>query len=148
MKKNQGTATLNVLVVDDDENIRMVLQKAIGKQGHHVSVASNGEEALEILQRSHFHVVITDIQMGEMSGLELMEEIKELNALIQIYVVTAHSNLERVISCMKGGAYDFFEKPIQIEDVLTTIQEAARRTQRWSQLYSKYLAGIVGPPNN
>ena len=68
---------LSVLVVDDDENIRLVLNKALEKEGYRVSTAKSGEEALSILQRSFFHVVISDIMMAEMNGIELLLQIKE-----------------------------------------------------------------------
>ena len=139
MKKNEASS-LHVLVVDDDDNVRMVLQKGLSKLGHHVSSEKTAEEAMSALQRSHFHVVITDIQMSEMSGVELLREIKNLNPLIQVYIITAHSNLEYVIQCMKGGAYDYFEKPIRMNEIVETLNEAARRVARWNQLYQKYSA--------
>ncbi len=74
---------LSVLVVDDDENIRLVLSKALEKEGYRVSTAKSGEEALSILQRSFFHVVISDIMMAEMNGIELLHQIKEMNSLMQ-----------------------------------------------------------------
>jgi DNA-binding NtrC family response regulator len=91
-----------------------------------------------MLQRSFFHVVITDIMMGEMNGLELMQQIKEINSLMQIYIMTAHSNLSHVIQAMKGGAHDYFEKPLKIEDINATANEAARRVARWSELYNRH----------
>jgi len=81
---------------------------------------------------------LTNIQMSEMSGVELLQEIKDLNPLIQVYVITAHSNLEYVIQCMKGGAYDFFEKPLKLEDIISTLNEASRRVSRWNQLYKRH----------
>ena len=96
-RASSNKSELNVLVVDDDENIRLVLQKTITKQGYHVSTARNAEEAMNMLQRSFFHVVITDIMMGEMNGLELMQQIKEINSLMQIFIMTAHSNLSHAI---------------------------------------------------
>ena len=136
MKKTTD-AELSILVVDDDENIRMVLHQSLEKEGYHVSTAKNAEEALNTLQRSFFHVVITDIMMGEMSGVELLQQIKEMNSLMQIFVMTSHSTLPHVIQCMQGGAYDFFEKPLKIEDVLISLGEASRRAARWSTLYSR-----------
>ena len=136
MKKKTG-AELSILVVDDDENIRMVLRQSLEKEGYHVSTAKNAEEALNTLQRSFFHVVITDIMMGEMSGVELLLQIKEMNSLMQIFVMTSHSTLPNVIQCMQGGAYDFFEKPLKIEDILISLGEASRRTARWSTLYNR-----------
>ena len=136
MKKTTD-AELSILVVDDDENIRMVLHQSLEKEGYHVSTAKNAEEALNTLQRSFFHVVITDIMMGEMSGVELLQQIKEMNSLMQIFVMTSHSTLPHVIQCMQGGAYDFFEKPLKIEDILISLGEASRRAVRWSTLYSR-----------
>jgi len=136
MKKKTG-AELSILVVDDDENIRMVLRQSLEKEGYHVSTAKNAEEALNTLQRSFFHVVITDIMMGEMSGVELLQQIKEMNSMMQIFVMTSHSTLPYVIQCMQGGAYDFFEKPLKIEDILISLDEASRRATRWSTLYSR-----------
>ena len=136
MKKTTD-AELSILVVDDDENIRIVLHQSLEKEGYHVSTAKNAEEALNTLQRSFFHVVITDIMMGEMSGVELLLQIKEMNSLMQIFVMTSHSTLPNVIQCMQGGAYDFFEKPLKIEDILISLSEASRRAARWSTLYNR-----------
>lgn len=136
--KTTANSKLSILVVDDDENIRMVLRQSLEKEGYHVSTANSAEEALNTLQRSFFHVVITDIMMGEMNGVELLLQIKEMNSLMQIYVMTSHGTLPHVIQCMQGGAYDFFEKPLKIEDILISLGEAARRATRWSSLYSRH----------
>ena len=129
---------LSILIVDDDENIRMILQKSLEKEGYHVSTSKSAEEALNTLQRSFFHVVITDIMMAEMTGVELLLKIKELNYLMQIYIMTSHSTLPHVIQCMQGGAYDFFEKPLKIDDILVSLSEASRRASRWSSLYNRH----------
>ena len=129
---------LSILVVDDDENIRIVLQKSLEKEGYHVSTSKSAEEALNTLQRSFFHVVITDIMMAEMTGVELLLKIKEMNYLMQIFIMTSHSTLPNVIQCMQGGAYDFFEKPLKMGDILVSLGEAARRASRWSSLYNRY----------
>jgi FixJ family two-component response regulator len=61
-----------------------------------------------------------------------------MNSLMQIFVMTSHSTLPHVIQCMQGGAYDFFEKPLKIEDILISLGEAARRATRWGYLYSRH----------
>lgn len=142
--KTTANSKLSILVVDDDENIRMVLRQSLEKEGYHVSTANSAEEALNTLQRSFFHVVITDIMMGEMNGVELLLQIKEMNSLMQIYVMTSHGTLPHVIQCMQGGAYDFFEKPLKIEDILISLGEAARRATRWSSLYSRHSLSANG----
>jgi DNA-binding NtrC family response regulator len=139
-----ANSKLSILVVDDDEIIRMVLRQSLEKEGYHVSTANSAEEALNTLQRSFFHVVITDIMMGEMNGVELLLQIKEMNSLMQIYVMTSHGTLPHVIQCMQGGAYDFFEKPLKIEDILISLGEAARRATRWSSLYSRHSLSANG----
>ena len=136
--KNTANLELSILVVDDDENIRMVLRQSLEKEGYRVSTAKSAEEALNTLERSFFHVVITDIMMAEMSGVELLLQIKEMNSMMQIFVMTSHSTLPNVIQCMQGGAYDFFEKPLKIEDILISLGEATRRAVRWSSLYSRH----------
>ena len=142
--KTTANSKLSILVVDDDENIRMVLRQSLEKEGYHVSTANSAEEALNTLQRSFFHVVITDIMMGEMNGVELLLQIKEINSLMQIYVMTSHGTLPHVIQCMQGGAYDFFEKPLKIEDIIISLGEAARRATRWSALYSRHSLSAKG----
>ena len=142
--KTTANSKLSILVVDDDEIIRMVLRQSLEKEGYHVSTANSAEEALNTLQRSFFHVVITDIMMGEMNGVELLLQIKEINSLMQIYVMTSHGTLPHVIQCMQGGAYDFFEKPLKIEDILISLGEAARRATRWSSLYSRHSLSANG----
>ena len=142
--KTTANSKLSILVVDDDENIRMVLRQSLEKEDYHVSTANSAEEALNTLQRSFFHVVITDIMMGEMNGVELLLQIKEMNSLMQIYVMTSHGTLPHVIQCMQGGAYDFFEKPLKIEDILISLGEAARRATRWSSLYSRHSLSANG----
>ena len=142
--KTTANSKLSILVVDDDEIIRMVLRQSLEKEGYHVSTANSAEEALNTLQRSFFHVVITDIMMGEMNGVELLLQIKEMNSLMQIYVMTSHGTLPHVIQCMQGGAYDFFEKPLKIEDILISLGEAARRVTRWSSLYSRHSLSAKG----
>ena len=142
--KTTANSKLSILVVDDDEIIRMVLRQSLEKEGYHVSTSKSAEEALNTLQRSFFHVVITDIMMGEMNGVELLLQIKEMNSLMQIYVMTSHGTLPHVIQCMQGGAYDFFEKPLKIEDILISLGEAARRATRWSSLYSRHSLSANG----
>ena len=142
--KTTANSKLSILVVDDDEIIRMVLRQSLEKEGYHVSTANSAEEALNTLQRSFFHVVITDIMMGEINGVELLLQIKEMNSLMQIFVMTSHGTLPHVIQCMQGGAYDFFEKPLKIEDILISLGEAARRATRWSSLYSRHSLSANG----
>ena len=131
-------AKLRILVLDDDENIRLLLRQSRENGGCLVNTAKSAEEALNTLQRSFFHVVITDIMMGEMSGVELLMGIKKMNSLMQIFVMTSHSTLPRVIQCMQGGAYDFFEKPLKIQDIQVSLNEASRRAIRWRDLYSRH----------
>ncbi len=139
MVQAQTLKPLRILVVDDDDNVRLLLQRSLTDAGHYVSIEPDGESALAALERSYFQVVLTDICMPEIDGITLLNDIKSYNPLIQVYIMSAFSNSEYVIQCMRGGAYDYFEKPIVIERVLEAIQEASLRASRWDSLLSKYL---------
>ena len=130
---------LRILVVDDDDDVRLLLQQLLTDAGHYVSIEPDGESALAALERSYFQVVFTDICMPEVDGITLLNEVKSYNPLIQVYIMSAFSNSEYVIQCMRGGAYDYFEKPIVIERILEAVDEASHRAARWDSLLSKNL---------
>lgn len=123
-----------VLVVDDDNNMTLILKEILTEMGHQVGVASTAEEAMKQVETEEFFIVITDIQMPGKSGIDLLKQIKRFNSLIQVFIMTAHSNKDRVIECLKAGATDYFEKPFHTEDILISIQSAIYRIQKWAKL--------------
>lgn len=113
-----------ILVVDDDESLRRVTQFQLQKEGYSVSVAPNGSKALEILQINAQDLVLTDLKMPGLSGLELLRKIKSEYPETIVILVTAFGSIENAVDAMKAGAYDYIIKPVHWEEMLLVIQRA------------------------
>jgi DNA-binding NtrC family response regulator len=122
MPDNVGT----VLVVDDDEEMRAFIQEVLQDYGHRVSAASNGREALKQLREENYAVVVTDLRMKEMQGIELLSEIKRTYPDINVILMTAFGSVDTAIEAMKQGAYDYLIKPMKTEELLRVTNRAVR----------------------
>ncbi len=113
---------INILVVDDEKNQREMLKGFLSKKGYHMDICSNGDEAVKIVKKKQIDIVLTDYQMPEMSGQELLIKIKEINPSILVILFTAYGTVERAVTAMKGGAYDYLAKPIDLDELLIILQ--------------------------
>jgi DNA-binding NtrC family response regulator len=104
-----------ILVVDDKKDMRDSVQKHLVDSGYRILTAASAEAALEVLGREKAEVVVTDMKMPGMNGLELLEKIKEKDAEVQVIVMTAFGTVEDAVTAMRGGAYDFVLKPFSME---------------------------------
>ncbi len=116
-----------VLVVDDEENIRLVLRTMLRKHGYEVQVASSGEEALEVAKGFGPDYVIADVRMGGMSGIELAAALSAEEAAPTIIVMSAYGSVELALEAMKAGAYDYVTKPFKQDEVLLALRKAEER---------------------
>lgn len=114
----------NILVVDDEELIRLSLSKLLEKQGYSVDVASSAEEALGKLKEDGYQIVISDIMMPDMDGIELLKRIKDLDRGVYVIMITAYASLERAIASLKHGAGDFIQKPYETREILEAVKKA------------------------
>lgn len=114
-----------ILVVDDEQSLRIIISQVLSDDGHDVTVAANGEEALELFQQEPFPIVFTDIVMGDLNGLELLREIKELQPETQVIVVTSHASLDTAITALRAGAYDYLVKPFEELDMISNVATRA-----------------------
>jgi diguanylate cyclase (GGDEF)-like protein len=114
-----------ILVVDDEETIRSMLSQVLTEVGHEVTAVESGEEALEHFQREPFPLVITDIRMGGMDGIELLKEIRQLNVETQVLMITSYASMETAISALRAGAYDYLIKPFEDLDLITAAVDRA-----------------------
>jgi two-component system, NtrC family, nitrogen regulation response regulator GlnG len=125
-----ATPGLSVWVVDDDESVRWVLEQAL-KQAHMFPRAfETGEEFFGALQHGRPDVLITDIRMPDMSGLELMERLTRTDPDIPVIVITAHSDLDSAVSAYQGGAFEYLPKPFDIDEAIELVSRAARQRTR------------------
>lgn len=118
-----------VLVVDDEENIRHLLLVVLKKAGFEPTAAPGAKEALDLLARERFGVVISDVRMPRMSGRELLAAIRELPLEPAPYVVmmSAYGGADMALECVKAGAYDYFNKPFRADEVVLLLQKIAER---------------------
>ena len=123
-----------ILVVDDDRDMTLILNEILTDLGLDVTIANHAEEAIEHIETEEFYIVITDIHMPGMSGVDLLRFCRQFNNLIQVFIMTAHSNKQNIIECLKAGAADYFEKPFHTEDVVASIQAALHKMHKWAKL--------------
>ena len=102
-----------ILVVDDEPTLRCVISQVLAEDGHEVTEAASGEEALRAFRACPFPVVMTDIVMGKMSGLDLLQELKLLDSETVVVLMTSHATIEAATSALRKGAYDFLTKPFE-----------------------------------
>jgi len=110
-----------VLVVEDDSFFRETFQDLLREDGYEVDVASSGAEALEMLHKFEYHVVVTDLVMKGISGLDLLSRVKQFDPAIEVILVTGHANVETAIFALKNGARDYLVKPINHDEFKHTV---------------------------
>ncbi|MCB0403143.1 MAG: sigma-54-dependent Fis family transcriptional regulator [Bdellovibrionales bacterium] len=145
-----------ILVVDDEESIREFFEIMLKREGYQVVCAPNGREALDFLRKNQVDLVISDIQMPEVSGMELLVKVKEMDPELPIIMITAFGSTDTAVEAMKLGAHDYIQKPFKLEEVKIVIAHALEQrilklenAQLKKELGSKYaFDNIIGgaPP--
>ena len=132
---------IRVLVVDDEESMRRFLTVLLEKEGFRVTGASGGGEALERLRRESFDLLITDLRMPGMSGIELLEQAVELDAALPVLVLTAYASEASAVEAMNKGAFQYIEKKAKNDEILLVIKNALsmRRLQSENQVLKRQL---------
>jgi two-component system, NtrC family, response regulator len=113
-----------ILVVDDEKNYLLVMETLLSGANYEVLTADSGEEALELTRRNDLDLIITDMKMPRMSGIELMEQLKQVYPELPVIMMTAYGTVEKAVEAMKKGAFDYILKPFKNEELLLTIAKA------------------------
>jgi len=116
-----------ILVVDDDPDIREIIKDRLESLNYRVLVAASGEEGLELIEKQNPRVVLLDIEMPGMDGLEVLRETRRRQVDIAVVMITAYATIERAVLAMKEGAYDFIPKPFEPEHIALTVRKALER---------------------
>ncbi len=117
-----------LLVVDDEKNLRLVVQKELTRQGHEVEVATNGEEAWALLEERDFDVLLSDIDMPRLDGMALLRRLREkLQNPPEVIMLTGQATVETAIEAMKLGAYDYLTKPYRITELSALVTQATEK---------------------
>ena len=116
-----------VLLVDDETEFLETLVKRLRKRKLDVTSAESGKEALQMLQQNPVDVVVLDVRMPDMDGLETLKEIKKLRPAVEVIMLTGHANVEVAMQGMELGAFDYLMKPMDIDELLYKLQDAYKR---------------------
>jgi len=116
-----------ILIIDDERSIRNTLKDILEFEKHQVSLAENGLKGLETAQNEMFDLIFSDIKMPEMDGIELLTQLKEKEIEAPIVMISGHGNIETAVECIKKGAFDFIEKPIDLNRLLITVRNALEK---------------------
>src|SRR5215469_17528394 len=112
----------NILIVDDEGGIRESLQGILQDEGYKAATSESGEAALEALQKRSFEVVLLDIWLPGMDGLELLQRIRQLEDAPEVIIISGHGTIETAVRATKLGAFDFLEKPLSLEKTLVLVK--------------------------
>jgi len=118
-----------ILVIDDEKSIRNSLKEILEYEKHKVTIAENGMQGMEILAKDDFEILLLDIKMPEMDGMEVLEKVNEMYPELQVIMISGHGNVDTAVKAVKTGAYDFIEKPLDLNRLLVTIHNATDRTE-------------------
>ncbi len=108
----------NILVVDDESAMRLLVTSILRDEGHDVTAAANGEEALQLIERRHYHLIISDLKMPGMSGVDLLERVKQEDPETAVILLTAFGTVEGAVEAMRKGAEHYLLKPLANPDEL------------------------------
>jgi DNA-binding NtrC family response regulator len=125
---------VRVLVVDDDQQLADMLVEFLVKLGYQASVAHGGREGLVQFEQGDFQLVILDLKLPDMDGLEVLEAIKAVDSRAVVLIITGYGTIESSVTAIKKGAYDFIPKPINLEFLELTINRALEKHTLFKQL--------------
>lgn len=136
-----------ILVVDDEKNYLLVLKELLGEEGYEVVIAQSASEALKVFQETELDLVITDMKMPGMSGMELLDVLKEKDLHLPVIMMTAYGSVEKAVEAMKKGAYDYILKPFDNEVLKKAVAKglAMGRVIKENRLLSGELKEKFGP---
>lgn len=114
------------MVVDDEQGIRQVLQDVLGDEGHQVFAVEDGFQALEILEQEAVDLVILDVWLPNMGGIDVLKRVRKGWPDIEVVVISGHANINMAVQAVKIGAFDFLEKPLSLEKTITVVENALK----------------------
>ncbi len=134
-----------VLVIDDERSIRNTLKEILEHEQYQVEIAENGQQGLQLIKEKNIDVVLCDIKMPQMDGMEVLTKATELNSSLPFIMITGHGDIETAVEAIKKGAFDFLQKPLDLNRILVTIRNALDKKKLINEtktlrkkIYSKY----------
>src|SRR5574344_622349 len=115
---------MKVLIIDDEKSIRNTLKEILEFEGHEISLAADGKEGLDAAAATNFDVIFCDIKMPGLDGIEVLDKLVESGNDASVVMSTGHGSVDTAVDCIKKGAFDFIQKPLDLKRILITIKNA------------------------
>ena len=132
-----GSSKVKILIVDDEVDITSTLKRYFIFEGYDVDVTNDPYSALKMIHDNNYLLVISDISMPGMDGIELLRRIKEYNGMIQVVMITGFVTLDNILNCLRLGADDCFLKPIKdLDELKNAVNECMAKLNKWRNLMS------------
>ncbi len=123
-----------ILVADDEDSIRFLLREVMRREGYDVTVTDNGESAFQLVRENNFDLVILDVRMPGMDGMETLKAMRKIRPHLVVLIITAHGNRELAVDAMRQGAYDYFNKPFELDEMRIVVRRALEKQQFLDQV--------------
>ena len=139
---------MRVLIVDDEKSIRFALKDIIEFEGHEVALAADGKEGLEMALANNYDVIFSDIKMPCMDGVEMLERLVESGVESAVIMISGHGTIDTAVDCIKKGAFDFIQKPLDLNRILITLKNATDKTSlvKETKILKKKVEKVSGIP--
>ena len=139
---------MKILIIDDERSIRNSLKEILGDEGHDVDVAEDGATALKLVDKDKYNAIFCDIKMPGMDGMEVLDKLVAMGIDSAIIMISGHGDIDTAVDCMKKGAFDFIQKPLDLNRILITLKNSTERASlvRENKILKKkiYGADMIG----
>ncbi len=119
----------SILITDDDNSILLLLSKVLGTNDHELTLANDGKEAIKQIEQKRFDLIITDLQMPEVNGIDVLQAGKKKNPETEILILTGHASVKTAVNAMKLGAYEYLTKPVDVEELRLKVAQALKHRE-------------------
>ncbi|MCA9935206.1 MAG: response regulator transcription factor [Anaerolineales bacterium] len=122
-----------ILIVDDEPSIRFTLERSLRREGYHLHAVASGQEALQALEHNQYDLLLLDLHLGQINGLQILEKVRELDNDAIVIILTGHSSLESAVEALRLGAFDYLFKPTMPDVIRQRVREGLLRRQQMQQ---------------
>ena len=118
---------MKILIIDDERSIRNSLKEILVDEGYEVEVAENGAQGCQMADKEKYNVIFCDIKMPGMDGMEVLDKLTEMGIESAVVMISGHGDIDTAVECIKKGAFDFIQKPLDLNRILITIKNATEK---------------------
>ena len=143
---SSGMSLGTVLAVDDEQNIRRLIRNEFTLEGYDVTTARSGEEGLSLIEQKQFDVILLDIKLPKLNGIDVLRKIKEMSGTSEVIMITGYGDIQSAVDSLKLGARDYVTKPFKLDDLLTIVRKAVSDSKLNNLQPSEIVGGSLSKP--